>query len=117
MTEPELKEFLIQWQIWSKSDVDLLGFNKTSPIYNLQRGTIQITGSQVIESEICERLDHAISIMPDNLQKFIVFKYLYKWQDKEACAKFRISSAAYKNQTRLSRMWLTGYLSKKIKQE
>jgi len=112
MIDSELKILLFEWRKWSQISHNMTSFSSTSPIYGLQAGSARLTGSFETESIQCELLDKSIAIMPNVMKKTIKLKYLYGWTDKDASSRLKMSSAAYKNHVRLSRMWLLGYLTK-----
>jgi len=114
MKDEELKTVLKMWHDWSKSNFESLGYNSKSIEYTLMKEgmVIKSTGNNEAENIICEQLDHAIAIMPNQLKVIIKFKYLYLWINKDAAKVLGISMPSYKDRVVQSRMWLCGQLSK-----
>lgn len=113
MEERELELLLDLWREWSHSNDFGLGFkSKTIESELMVSGAVtRITGSHTMESPECERLDAAISKMPDRMKKAIKLKYLFGWTNKDAAKAMRIAIPTYKQLTFRCRAWLCGRLS------
>lgn len=114
MEERELERLLDLWREWSQSNCTGMGFkNRTIEHQLMIEGAVtRATGSNVMESPECERLDAAISKMPPQMKKVIKLKYLFGFTNKDAAKTMRMAVPTYKNLTYRCRSWLCGILTR-----
>lgn len=112
MEEHELETLLDLWRDWSHS-TPMGGFKNRTIEHQLmiEGATTRVTGSHSLESPDCERLDAAISKMPDKMKKAVKLKYLFGWTNKEAAKTMRMSIPTYKQFTYRCRSWLCGKMT------
>ncbi len=113
MEERELEKLLDLWREWSQSNCTGTGFkNRTIEHQLMIEGAItRATGSHVMESPDCERLDAAISKMPPQMKKVIKLKYLFGFTNKDAAKAMRMTTTPYKNLVSRCRSWLCGMMT------
>jgi len=113
MEEQDLEKLLDLWREWSQSNINGSGFkNRTIEHQLMIEGAVtRATGSHVLESPDCERLDAAISKMPDRMKKAVKLKYLFAWTNKDAAKAMKMSVPTYKQFTTRCRSWLCGKMT------
>lgn len=112
MEEHELERLLDLWREWSHSAPSGGFKNRTIEHQLMIEGAItRATGSHTLESPDCERLDAAISKMPDRMKKAVKLKYLFGWTNKDAAKAMHVSIPTYKQLTYRCRSWLCGQLT------
>jgi len=112
MNEKELEKLLDLWREWSSSS-QTGGFkNRTIEHQLMIEGAItRTTGSHTMESPDCERLDAAISKMPDRMKKAVKLKYLFGFTNKDGAKAMRMPIPTYRKFTDRCRIWLCAKLS------
>jgi len=112
MDEQTIEKLLDLWREWSSTS-STGGFkNRTIEHQLMIEGAItRATGSHTLESPACERLDAAISKMPDRMKKAVKLKYLFGWTNKDAAKAMKMSIPSYRQFTNRCRSWLCGKLT------
>ena len=114
MDERDLEKLLDLWREWSQSNCMGSGFkNRTIEHQLMIEGAVtRATGSHVMESPECERLDAEISTMPPTMKKAVKYKYLFGWTNKDASKKMGMGIDSYKVFMGKCRVWLCAKMTK-----
>jgi DNA-directed RNA polymerase specialized sigma24 family protein len=112
MEEKELEILFDRWRDWS-SDGSQTGFKTRTIEYQLmiEGAVTRSTGSNVKEDPECEKLDAAVSAMPQQMNKAVKLKFLFGFNNKDGAKALKMAVPTYKNLIQRCRSWLCGRLT------